>query len=1056
MSNIPISSLPLAISLDGSETVPIVQGGTTKRATIGQITGSAGGSVEVLTANRTYFVRTDGSNSNTGRSNSAARAFLTIPKAISTVYNLDLNGFTVTIQVEDGAYTNAIVISGPWIGSGTVVLQRNPDTLGTVLVGAVGHNAVQITNSAYVTINGLKFFSANSFAQIGVFNGGDVSASNVEFSGTTGQHITAAAGGRVHLTGNYTISGGGESHWHAHDGGYIELLNSALVTLTGTPAFSSYFAGAAYDGIIQVGAGVAFSGSATGPKFLVHNLGKINTNGVGLSALPGSAPGFTADTWGLYDDIFSGVKGLSGGALVTADTYFTGNANSVRPSPLTFAAQFNAVGANDGFAGYASDAYGAGVNLDTSRLAFGTGTSPTAVNAAAYVKTFTARALDSTGAYGQVAALDFVAANSQTGTDHGGYIAFRAVPPGSTTLTEQVRVGGAGAQLIANANTVIGLAPNLASQIKTVAADGAFGGITMDAFANQTLITGRTAFGTAASPLAVSSTSPVTTFSGRAFDGSAYGNVANIDFNTIAGVTPSDHGGYITLRTVAAGSTSLTEQMRVGAGTGIGVSALQGFGTLNLFGALYNNGVAPTGTDGYVRATSPALTTPDLGTPSALVGTNITGTASGLTAGHVTTNANLTGDVTSVGNATTLATVNSNVGTFGSATQVSQVTVNGKGLVTAAASVTITGVAPGGSAGGDLTGTYPNPALAAIISAGGPTGSATVAPIITYDAKGRLTAVSSATITPAIGSVTGLGTGVATALAVNTGSAGAPVLFNGALGTPSSGSIATTLLTGALQAAQEPAHTGDVTNSAGSLALAIGATKVTSAMLNADVFSTAHSWGGQQTFTAPILGTPASGVATNLTGTASGLTAGNVTTNANLTGDVTSVGNATTLTNAPVIAKVLTGYSASAGTVASTDSILQALQKLGGLVDNATWPTYSPTITSTTVGGTPATYTVNSARYKQVGKTVDVAVTVAVTNQGIGATGGIVIQLPFAASSAANASWDGDSREFVNTGRSGFAWINSSGTTMECRDATNATYIVTGNSITAQVRYEVA
>jgi len=35
MSNIPISSLPLAITLDGSEEVPIVQGGTTKRTTVG-------------------------------------------------------------------------------------------------------------------------------------------------------------------------------------------------------------------------------------------------------------------------------------------------------------------------------------------------------------------------------------------------------------------------------------------------------------------------------------------------------------------------------------------------------------------------------------------------------------------------------------------------------------------------------------------------------------------------------------------------------------------------------------------------------------------------------------------------------------------------------------------------------------------------------------------------------------------------------------------------------------------------------------------------------------
>lgn len=65
-------------------------------------------------------------------------------------------------------------------------------------------------------------------------------------------------------------------------------------------------------------------------------------------------------------------------------------------------------------------------------------------------------------------------------------------------------------------------------------------------------------------------------------------------------------------------------------------------------------------------------------------------------------------------------------------------------------------------------------------------GSATAAPVIAFDAKGRATTASAVTITPAIGSITGLGTGIATALATNTGSAGAPVLLNGAGGTPSS------------------------------------------------------------------------------------------------------------------------------------------------------------------------------------------------------------------------------------------------------------------------------
>lgn len=121
-------------------------------------------------------------------------------------------------------------------------------------------------------------------------------------------------------------------------------------------------------------------------------------------------------------------------------------------------------------------------------------------------------------------------------------------------------------------------------------------------------------------------------------------------------------------------------------------------------------------------------------------------------------------------------------------------------------------------------------------------------------------------------------------------------------------------------------HTGDVT---GATALTIAANAVTNAKAAQMAVNT-------------IKGRITAG-----TGNAEDLTAANVrtilnvadgannyvhTTNANLTGEVTSVGNAATVPNATVIGKVLTGYVSGAGTVAATDSILQAINKLNGNV----------------------------------------------------------------------------------------------------------------------------
>ena len=166
----------------------------------------------------------------------------------------------------------------------------------------------------------------------------------------------------------------------------------------------------------------------------------------------------------------------------------------------------------------------------------------------------------------------------------------------------------------------------------------------------------------------------------------------------------------------------------------------------------------------------------------------------------------------------------------------------------------------------------------------------------------------------AVGGITGLGTGVGAALAVNVGSTGAPVLFNGAGGTPSS--MTATNLTGtaaglsiggnaATATSATTAGTATSATTAGTATnVAVGGITGLGTGVGAALAVNVGSAG------APVVlngagGTPSSMTATNLTGTASGLSIGGnaatVTTNANLTGAiVTSSGNATTVNHSPI------------------------------------------------------------------------------------------------------------------------------------------------------------
>lgn len=133
-----------------------------------------------------------------------------------------------------------------------------------------------------------------------------------------------------------------------------------------------------------------------------------------------------------------------------------------------------------------------------------------------------------------------------------------------------------------------------------------------------------------------------------------------------------------------------------------------------------------------------------------------------------------------------------------------------------------------------------------------------------YIVGGALGTPSSATLTNATGlpvstGISGLGTGVATALGTNVGSAGAPVVNGGALGTPSSGTLtnATGLpISTGVSGLGSGVATFLATPSSANLASAVTGETGSGAL----VFATSP------TLVTPALGTPSSATLTNATG----------------------------------------------------------------------------------------------------------------------------------------------------------------------------------------------
>ena len=256
---------------------------------------------EVLTANRTYYVRTDGSNSNDGLANTAGGAFLTLQRAWDVVASLDASIYAITIKVGDGTYTAGMLIASVPVGGSSITIEGNTTTPGNCYLDMTSGNFRVISAlQCPMIIRGFKCrFAGAGASAVALSATGSITTSNMELVGGStsfaGAYYVGVQGANITISTGQTISGGMSCLAQA---GYGSIQFFGItVTLTGTPAFSWATIVANNGGIVQV-SGVTFSGAATGVRYNAVLAGGINTNGGGANFIPGSSAGSaTAPGW---------------------------------------------------------------------------------------------------------------------------------------------------------------------------------------------------------------------------------------------------------------------------------------------------------------------------------------------------------------------------------------------------------------------------------------------------------------------------------------------------------------------------------------------------------------------------------------------------------------------------------------------------------------------------------------------------------------------------------------------------------------------------------------
>ena len=256
---------------------------------------------EVLTANRTYYVATTGSNTaNDGLSSTSP--FLTIAKAVAVICNnIDMAGFSITVSVAAGTYSGAVTLNdvvgiNPTSGSSSTHKLRitgDTSTPSNVILNTGGTAFAQVGGSTTWLVEGFKFTTGSHSVEADF--GAKLYFNACEFNSSGGYYLVALYGGRVESLGDCTISGSPTSGFaFASSQGQVLFTAGKTITLTGTPNFPAAFAVAQKTGLVTISS-MTFTGSGTGTRWIADTGGGIDTNGGGATYLPGNAAGTTTN-----------------------------------------------------------------------------------------------------------------------------------------------------------------------------------------------------------------------------------------------------------------------------------------------------------------------------------------------------------------------------------------------------------------------------------------------------------------------------------------------------------------------------------------------------------------------------------------------------------------------------------------------------------------------------------------------------------------------------------------------------------------------------------------